>query len=48
LLQNEQACCTIQEQYDLPLYEACREELEFLLGQAGYAQLDAHYRALAK
>ena len=48
LLQNEQACCTIQEEYDLPLYEACREELEYLLGQDGYATLDEHYRTLAK
>ena len=48
LLQDEQSCCTIQSGFDLPLYEACREELEYLVGKDGLALSEEHYRSLAK
>lgn len=42
-LQNERACCSVQPAFDVPLFEACREELVRLLGEDGFAQLRAHY-----
>jgi hypothetical protein len=48
MLQDEHACCTLKEEYALPFFVACREELEHLLGKDGYSQLEEHYRTLAK
>ncbi len=47
-LQEEQSCCTIKSEFDLPLFQACKEELEYLVGQDGYALLEERYRSLAK
>lgn len=44
MLQSEESCCTITEEFDTPLFAACREELTHLLGEEGYQELDAHYR----
>jgi hypothetical protein len=42
-LQNERACCSVQPAFDVPLFEACREELVRLVGEDGFAQMRAHY-----
>jgi hypothetical protein len=43
MLQDEVMCCTINSEFETPLYQACREELTHLLGEDGYALLDEHY-----
>jgi hypothetical protein len=48
LLQDEQVCCTVQPEFDIPLFEACKDELIYLLGQDGYEQLEQYYQTLAK
>ncbi len=48
MLQNEKPCCSIGESYEIPLFQACRAELVHLLGEDGYARLEAHYQGLAK
>ena len=45
MLQNEQACCSIQSMFQVPLFEACREELVHLLGEDGYSALEQEYTA---
>jgi Protein of unknown function (DUF3109) len=37
------ACCSARAPFDVPVFEACREELVQLLGEDGFAQLRAHY-----
>lgn len=44
LLQDEQPCCSISEQNEVPVYQACREELIHLLGTEGYHTMEDHYR----
>jgi len=46
MLQDDQACCTIQEDFDVPLFRACREELTHLLGEDGYRLMEEHYTRL--
>jgi hypothetical protein len=48
MLQDEKPCCTIKEQFHVPLFRACKAELEHLLGTDGYAEAEAHYEGLAK
>lgn len=43
MLQDEEKCCSISAQFEVPLYQACREELTHLLGEDGYAMLEEHY-----
>jgi hypothetical protein len=43
MLQDEEACCSVSSEFDVPLYQACREELTHLLGEDGYAMVDEHY-----
>jgi Protein of unknown function (DUF3109) len=44
MLNEEQQCCTIDNDFDMPLFEACKEELTYILGTDGYSELEAHYR----
>ncbi len=45
LLQDEQACCSVGERFDTPLFEACRDELIYLVGEGGYAEIEKYYHA---
>jgi Fe-S-cluster containining protein len=44
MLQDEQACCTITSRYQVPVFEACRDELVVLLGEDGFEALRQHYQ----
>lgn len=46
MLQDEQSCCSVATAFDIPLYQACREEIVHLVGEEGYAEMNAHYAAL--
>jgi Fe-S-cluster containining protein len=46
MLQDEESCCTIGTSFDVPLFEACREELVHLVGEEGYASMEQHYASL--
>jgi hypothetical protein len=46
MLQDEEACCTIGGTFDIPLFEACREELIHVVGEDGYAMMVQHYASL--
>lgn len=46
LLQDEQSCCTIGPSFEVPLFEACKEELIHLVGEEGYAEMEQHYASL--
>lgn len=45
MLQSEETCCTVTNEFDVPLFEACKEELIHLLGDDGYRELESHYHA---
>lgn len=44
MLQGEQQCCSVRRQYDIPLFQACRAEIVHLIGEGGFAELEARYR----
>jgi hypothetical protein len=44
--QNERPCCTALPEFETPLFEACREEIVHVLGEDGYATMQAHYESL--
>jgi hypothetical protein len=44
LLQDEQTCCSVDARFETPLFEACKDELTFLVGENGYAEIERHYR----
>jgi hypothetical protein len=46
MLQDEQSCCSITDKPDIPVYEACRDELVHLLGEEGFHSLHNHYVAV--
>jgi hypothetical protein len=48
MLQDEKPCCTINQQFEIPLFRACKDELIHLLGADGYARLEEHYAGLEK
>lgn len=48
MLQDEKPCCTIREEFQIPLFRACKDELIHLLGQDGYHLLEQYYQGLAK
>jgi hypothetical protein len=48
LLQDDQPCCSVEEQFDIPVFRACRDELTHLLGEEGYRQMEEHYRAITE
>jgi hypothetical protein len=43
MLQDEQPCCTVSDEYHVPVFRACKDELIHLLGPDGYQQLEDHY-----
>jgi hypothetical protein len=44
LLQDDQPCCSVSSDFDVPLFEACKEELLHLVGEAGFARMQEYYR----
>jgi hypothetical protein len=44
LLDEEQSCCSISNVFDIPLFEACKDELTHILGEDGYRELEIFYR----
>ena len=46
LLQGEQPCCSADRDFQVPLFEACREELVHLVGEDGYETIEKHYATL--
>lgn len=46
MLQEDEPCCTISGQFQIPLFEACRDELIHLVGEDGFAAMQEHYRSL--
>jgi len=44
MLQDEESCCTLKDAFDVPLFEGCRDELVYLLGEDGYAQIEERHR----
>jgi hypothetical protein len=45
LLQDEQVCCTVSNRFQIPVFEACRDELIRLLGEDGFETLRYHYQS---
>jgi hypothetical protein len=43
--QGESLCCTIHTRYVIPLFEACREELIYAVGEDGYKEIVDYYDA---
>lgn len=43
MLQDQRACCSVTTEFSQPLFEVCRDELVYLLGEAGFAELRQHY-----
>jgi hypothetical protein len=46
LLEGDERCCSISEDFETPLFQVCREELTHLLGSGGYEMMGDHYRQL--
>jgi len=46
MLQDEETCCTIGTTFDVPLFQACREEIVHIVGEEGYVLMEQHYAAL--
>jgi hypothetical protein len=44
-LENREPCCSVSTTAEVPVFEACCEELVHLLGEPGFEQLQKHYRA---
>ncbi len=44
MMQGKEPCCSVEKEFDTPLYEACKEELIHLFGEDGYAEVDAEYK----
>lgn len=43
MLQDERSCCTVGTEFDVPLFEACADELEHILGPEGLQAIRDHY-----
>jgi hypothetical protein len=48
LLQDEQRCCSVTDDFDLPLFQVCREELVHLLGADGFHRIEEEYRRVGQ
>jgi hypothetical protein len=44
MLQNEESCCSVNNPFDVPVFQACHDELVHVLGEDGFAALEVHYR----
>jgi hypothetical protein len=45
LLDEEESCCSISSVFEVPLFEACKDELTHILGEDGYGELEMFYRS---
>jgi len=45
MLQDEQDCCSVTDDYHMPVFRACKDELIHLLGADGYEMLETHYES---
>jgi hypothetical protein len=48
MLQDEQPCCSTTHEFRIPLFRACKDELTYLLGAAGYAQLEEYFERVCR
>jgi hypothetical protein len=48
MLQEQESCCSVQPEFEIPFFEGCREELEHLVGKEGFAMMQDHYAILRK
>jgi hypothetical protein len=46
LLQGDEQCCSVSERFQVPLFQACKDELTHLLGEDGYSAMLEHYQAI--
>lgn len=46
MLQEDESCCTITKAFEVPMFEACKDELVHLVGQDGFAVIQNHYAAV--
>lgn len=46
MLQDEQSCCSVGHEFDMPLFEGCKEELVHLVGPEGFRKMEAYYQAM--
>lgn len=46
MLQEEESCCTASATFAMPIFQGCREELIHLVGEDGFALMEAHYAGL--
>jgi hypothetical protein len=44
LLDEEQSCCSIDAEFDVPMFRACKDELIHILGEDGYSKLETFYQ----
>lgn len=44
MMQGKEACCSVEEVFDTPLFEACKEEIVHLLGEDGYEEIANAYQ----
>jgi len=43
MLQDDESCCTVNSTFDVPVFEACKEELVHLLGTEGFVHMQERY-----
>ena len=43
MLQDDQSCCSVSDDFQIPLFEACREELMHLLGEEGFRTMKEYF-----
>lgn len=48
MLQDDQSCCSIREEFSVPLFEGCKEELVHLIGEDGFRKMQDHFASLQK
>ncbi len=46
MLQGEQSCCSIGHEFEMALFEGCKDELIYLIGPEGFKEMEDHYAAL--
>lgn len=48
MLQGEEACCSVDTRYEVPVFRACRDELVYLIGEDGFAAMEEHYVSVSR
>jgi hypothetical protein len=46
MLQDEESCCSTEPYFDIPLFEACKDELTHLVGEDGFARMKEYYESM--